>query len=75
MSVFIISSDLWMCYYSFLFVCLFFSKNPYIPQLLPYFLGTIPQSYLRGCLLGYSRQWVHCVKHSLQLLVCMFFFL
>ena len=32
-------------------------KNPYIPWPLPYHLGNVPQSYLRGCILGLSLQF------------------
>ena len=43
------------CFLHVLFVC-FFSKNFYILWLLPYLFGTVPQSYLKGCLLGCSPQ-------------------
>ena len=33
---------------------LFFSKDSFMLWLLPYLLGIVPQSYLRGCVLGYG---------------------
>ena len=42
-------------------------------QKLPYLFREIPQSYLRGCLLGLSLQKFHWIKHNSQLLGCAFF--
>ena len=41
------------CVTIFFFFC---SRNSYISRLLPYLFRRAPQSYLRGCLLGYSPQ-------------------
>ena len=49
---FVICSNLFMFDYTgFYFV---FSKNSYVSWFFPYLFGTVPQSYLAGCTLGYS---------------------
>ena len=51
----------------YLFVCLFgFSPQPPpnfgISWILACLFGTVPQSYLRGCLPGLSPQYVHQIN-------------
>ena len=58
----------------FCFVCFcLFLQNSSISWLLPYLFGTVPQSYLRGCLPGYSPQLGPRIKHNSRLLGCAFF--
>ena len=57
----------------YLFVCLFvffFPQNFGISWLLACLFGTVLQSYLRGCLLGLSPQYVHQIKYNSLLLGC-----
>ena len=59
--------------FCFVFCFLWVCKNSYIFWLFPYLFGTVPQSYLRGCIPGLSPQYVHQIKHNSQFLVCAFF--
>ena len=66
---FVTSSNLFMIDYMFSK-----QKSSYILWLLAYLFGAVPQSYLRGCLPGYSPQQGPQIKLNLQLLHCAFFF-
>ena len=49
----------------------FFSKSSYMSWLLPYLFGTVPQSFPRGCLLGYGPWCEHaCSVAKLCLTLC-----
>ena len=41
----------------FSYMCFFLSINSCISRLLSFLFGTVPQSYLRGCILDYRPQW------------------
>ena len=49
-------------------------KNSYLPWLLAYLFGAVPQSYLRGCIPAYILSFVHQIKHNSQLFSCALFF-
>ena len=51
----------------------FCCRNSYLSCLLPH-LFLVPQSYLRGYLLGWSPQKDHQIERNSQLLGCAFFF-
>ena len=51
----------------------FCCKSCYMYCFLTYLFGAVPQSYLRGCLLGLRLQKFHWIKHNSQLLGCAFF--
>lgn len=65
----VIHSSLLMFNYIFFFP----SKNSRVFWLLPYFIGTVLQSYLRGYLLGLSPQEGPRTKYNLQALSCTVF--
>lgn len=70
--IFWCSEHLWVFgVWVFLFVFLY--KNPYISWLPHYVLRTVPWSYLIGCLLGLSPQWVHWINHFSTFRLCNFF--
>ena len=48
-------------------------KNPYISWLLPYLFRAVPQSDLRGCLLGLKSSENCWIKENSQLSGCAFF--
>ena len=48
-------------------------KNPYISWLLPYLFRAVPQSDLRGCLLGLKSSENCWIKQNSQLSGCAFF--
>ena len=52
----------------------FCCENSSISWLLPYIIGAIPQSYMRGCNPSWSPQKVHQIKYNSQHLDCAFFF-
>ena len=51
----------------------FLLQNSYVLWLLPSLFRTIPQSYLRGCILGLILSFVCQVKHNSHLWGCAFF--
>ena len=53
---------------------MFFCKNSYIAWLFSYLFGTVYQSYVRDCLLGFSPQKVCRIKYNSHLLGCAIFF-
>ena len=64
----LINSNLSMFYPSG-FCC----QNSYIFSFLPYLLGLVLQSYLRGSLLSLSLQKIHQIKYNSQIVDCAFF--